>query len=141
MPTHRSLNKLEFKAHMSIHNYTSVSPREEKLDVPAYTRDRFGKIHPLSGNDLRLCLVGRQVFMGTALLLASLAALPAAFADALIGPVGKKGPNVQVSSTDPEVDSIDNWLDRQGERPIFYDDGSMAMGFNEDGDPNVSHRF
>src|SRR5262245_33911698 len=46
MTTHRSLNKLEFKAHMSIHNMKEVEEGEAH-DLNA-TRDRFGKKHQLS---------------------------------------------------------------------------------------------
>lgn len=46
MTTHRSLNKLEFKAHMSIHNLVEVVP-EKKPQTGHYTRDRFGKVLPL----------------------------------------------------------------------------------------------
>jgi hypothetical protein len=41
MTTHRSLTKLERKAHMSIHNTAEV--RDENAPEMAYTRDRFGK--------------------------------------------------------------------------------------------------
>lgn len=44
MSTHRSLNKLEFKAHMSIHNFVEVNDSEEPKDENS-TRDRFGKKH------------------------------------------------------------------------------------------------
>lgn len=46
MATHRSLNKLERKAHMSIHNHLDVV--EEPVLVSSYTRDRFGKKHDIS---------------------------------------------------------------------------------------------
>lgn len=42
MSTNRSLNKLEFKAHMSIHDKVVVSDDAQKLES-SYTRDRFGK--------------------------------------------------------------------------------------------------
>ena len=46
MPTKRSLNKMEFKAHMSIHDSTEVKD-EEIQEERHYTRDRFGKKHAL----------------------------------------------------------------------------------------------
>ena len=46
MTTHRSLNKLEFRAHMSIHDKVAVS--EEGSQGPHYTRDRFGKTQRVS---------------------------------------------------------------------------------------------
>ena len=41
MPTQRSLNKLERKAHMSVHNTVNVAD-DDKPGL-RYTRDRFGK--------------------------------------------------------------------------------------------------
>ena len=41
MVTHRSLNKLERKAHMNIHNTVEVTGNES--DAKSFTRDRFGK--------------------------------------------------------------------------------------------------
>ncbi len=46
MAAHRSLNKLERKAHMSIHNHLDVA--EESALVSSYTRDRFGKKHDVA---------------------------------------------------------------------------------------------
>ena len=43
MTTHRSLNKLEFKAHMNIHNVMEVADDECSEKWLSYTRDRFGK--------------------------------------------------------------------------------------------------
>ena len=50
MATIRSLNKLEFKAHMSIHNSAEVK-EEEAHEAQQFTRDRFGKKHALSSED------------------------------------------------------------------------------------------
>lgn len=41
MTTHRSLNKLERKAHMNIHNTVEVT--DEDKSAKTFTRDRFGK--------------------------------------------------------------------------------------------------
>ena len=43
MVTRRSLNKLERKAHMSIHNTKEVKDGDEPLS--SFTKDRFGKKH------------------------------------------------------------------------------------------------
>ncbi len=43
MTMHRSLNKLERKAHMSIHNFAEWTESEEP--VAGYSQDRFGKKH------------------------------------------------------------------------------------------------
>lgn len=45
MVTRRSLNKLERKAHMSIHHTKEVKEEEEQLS--SFTRDRFGKKHKI----------------------------------------------------------------------------------------------
>lgn len=50
MATIRSLNKLEFKAHMSIHNTTEVLDASEVGDVNS-TRDRFGKKHEIKPDE------------------------------------------------------------------------------------------
>jgi len=43
MVTRRSLNKLERKAHMSIHHTKEVKDGDESLS--SFTKDRFGKKH------------------------------------------------------------------------------------------------
>ena len=43
MSAKRSLNKLEFKAHMNIHNTMPVADIQEVESALSYTRDRFGK--------------------------------------------------------------------------------------------------
>ena len=46
MTTHRSLNKMERKAHMNIHDVKDVADDEAEKPAKAnYTRDRFGKKH------------------------------------------------------------------------------------------------
>ena len=47
MTTHRSLNKLERRAHMSIHNKVEVPEAGEPRQT-SYARDRFGKKHGIS---------------------------------------------------------------------------------------------
>lgn len=141
MPTHRSLNKLEYKAHMSIHNTIDVLAAEEGgVDTSSYTRDRFGKKHDLSDGDNRLRLVGRHVFLGSALVLALFSGVAAQADTSALGAIQKKGPNVQVSSSDPEVRSVDSWMNKD-DKPVIYQDGSSTVGFNEDGDPSMSTRF
>ncbi len=46
MTTHRSLNKLEKRAHLSLHAMVDVTG-DELPDSGGFTRDRFGKRHPL----------------------------------------------------------------------------------------------
>ena len=47
MTTHRSLNKLERKAHMNIHFIKDVAEDEEAKVKLHYTRDRLGKKHEI----------------------------------------------------------------------------------------------
>lgn len=49
MTTHRSLNKLERRAHMSIHNTLEVTG--ENHNELSYTRDRFSKKQTVSVDD------------------------------------------------------------------------------------------
>ena len=143
MSTYRSLNKLEFKAHMSIHNFVEV-PEEELHESRAFTRDRLGKKHLLAdkNGDSR---IGNLRKKPPVLALALLCVWGgAAHADASVsenGFVRKKGPNIQVSSSDPEVHSVDSWMNKNDDKPVLYQNGSASVGFNEDGDPNVSTRF
>ena len=131
MATHRSLNKLEFKAHMSIHNFVEVLEGEVH-ESKAFTRDRLGKKHLLSdeNGDSRVGNLRKKV----AVLAVALVCLIASSADA-------KGPNTQISSEDPEVRSVSGWMNDNDPRPTFYQSGSTQAGFNEDGDPSVSTRF
>ena len=131
MSTHRSLNKLEFKAHMSIHNFVEV-PEGEVHESTAFTRDRFGKKHLMTDENGDKRVVGRAK---KALIL--MAALFFLRAGALYA-----NPNTQVSSTDPEIRSVHSWMNQDDAKPpTFYQNGSTSMGFNDDGDPNVSTRF
>ena len=50
MTTHRSLTKLERKAHMSIHNKVEITD-EITSEEKSLTRDRFGKKHKIKEND------------------------------------------------------------------------------------------
>ena len=142
MATHRSLNKMEFKAHMSIHNFVDV-PEGERHESSAFTRDRLGKKHLLAdeSGQPRLGKLRKKTAIFTALfLLAPMGALWAG-EDREAQFVRKKGPNIQVTSSDPEVHSVDNWMNRNDPKPEIFNNGSQAVGFNEDGDPNVSTRF
>ena len=143
MSTYRSLNKLEFKAHMSIHNFVEV-PEEELHESRAFTRDRWGKKHLLAdkNGDPRIGnLRKKPAILALAFLFLWAGALQAAEMASENGLVKKKGPNVQVSSSDPEVHSVDSWMNKDDDKPVIYKNGSASVGFNEDGDPNVSTRF
>ena len=143
MVTHRSLKKLEFKAHMSIHDVVAV-PEGEFHEATAFTRDRLGKKHRLvdeDGNRHVRDLRKKAVIISIALFLACPGPLQAANRDGQREFLKKRGPNVQVTSADPEVHSVDSWINKDDDKPVFYKNGSTALGFNEDGDPNVSTRF
>ena len=131
MPTNRSLNKLEFKAHMSIHNFVEV-PEGEAHEAKAFTRDRLGKKHLLvdENGDSRVGNLRKRP-----------AILALAFIFFLAPAAQAKGPNTQVSSNDPEVRSVSSWMNDNDRRPTFYQSGSTAIGINNDGDPNLSTRF
>ena len=50
MPTHRSRNKMERKAHMNIHDVIDVADDQAKKNnsLSRYTKDRFGKKHEVT---------------------------------------------------------------------------------------------
>ena len=50
MVTIRSRSKLERKAHMNIHDTLEVA--EERTAYASYTRDRFGKSHEISFDEI-----------------------------------------------------------------------------------------
>jgi hypothetical protein len=113
MATCRSLNKLERKAHMSLHN--TVEVMDEPGPAEAYTRDRFGKRHAVP-------------FLAVFLL----ASAPAWAAS--------KGTNVQVDSGDLEPFSLNRKTDPD-DRFKFYEKDSTSVGFNENGDPSLNLLF
>ena len=143
MATHRSLNKLEFKAHMSIHDFVAV-PEGELHEAAAFTKDRLGKKHLLvdeHGASRVGNLRKKTVALAAALFFLCLGSLEASSQEGPPELSKKKGPNVQVSNADPEVHSVDSWMNKDDDKPVFYKDASTAVGFNDDGDPNVSTRF
>ena len=137
MTTNRSLNKLEFKAHMSIHNIKEV-PEGETHEARNRTRDRFGKSHALSNEDgtSRVQVRKRRL---KALVVAVLAgSLFTGIAQA----EGKRSTDIQVGTDGLDANS---WLNQKYNQPedkfgIPLSD-STTVGFNEDGDPNVGTRF
>ncbi len=139
MATHRSLNKLEFKAHMSIHNMADV--REEECHEANYTRDRFGKNHRLAEEDGTSRLKKRSPKLGAVVALVTLS-LPVSLALADTRPVESgPGPNVRVESGD--VDEL--WANHvtSGKKEPFGlpVDEKTSVGINEDGDPSLNMRF
>ena len=137
MSTHRSLNKLEFKAHMSIHNKVSVP--DEETHESNYTRDRFGKQHRISDPN------GSSRLRRNKKKLAVLVLLPAAQLLWSFGPAAAqpgRHTNIQVESSALDDRMLDDRLNAPREdTPVFYKEGSTSVGFNEDGDPNMSMKF
>ena len=151
MATNRSLNKLEFKAHMSIHNIKEVSEGESH-EARNRTRDRFGKSHVLSNEDGSSRVQVRKS-RRIALVAAGLAgSLFAGFAwaeeaDLLAAPdhatvSGKRSTDIQVGTEGLDANSWLNQKYNQSEDKFGIPlSDSTTVGFNEDGDPNVGTRF
>ena len=139
MATHRSLNKLEFKAHMSIHNFKDVE--ESETHDSDRTRDRFGKEHRLSDHDGTPRLKRRQ---------SKLAVLAAAafFSSFFCGWACADEPAPH-SNTDIRVETegldANSWLNQKFNQPEdefgIPINESSKIGFNDDGDPNMSTQF
>ena len=138
MTTHRSLTKLEFKAHMSIHNVAEVPAESSPADVCA-TRDRFGRKH-----EIRPVPRSRKAARtGASLTLAVLLAGSIAAADEGFVPADKPA---KPRSTNMTVESDDRrplWAGDTPQEPSFAIpiDDKMALEINDDGDPNVNYRF
>ncbi len=120
MTTHRSLNKLEFKAHMSIHNTVDV-PEKESVDDTNHTRDRFGRKHKISVKDRAAVALVSICFLVVSPVLAATG-----------------GTNITVESEPLSL----NDRPAEKEKPLsFYRDGDTEIGINENGDPNLSMRY
>ena len=129
MTTHRSLNKLEFKAHMSIHNKVEVT--DGTAQDCSRTRDRFGKTHQVTETDIK----PRKSRAKKALLLLPLILFTNSFALA-----ANHNTDVQVESW-PIDELVDAKIDPPEERFAFYRDNEKSLELNEDGDPNMNMRF
>ena len=129
MTTHRSLNKLEFRAHMSIHNKLEVS--DGQIRDSNHTRDRFGKSHKISDSDIRTRV--RRVKK-------ALVFLPVAL---LAGPFAQAAhPNTDVQVQSGPIDElVDKKINPPEERFAFYRDDEKSLEINEDGEPNMNVRF
>lgn len=128
---------MEFKAHMSIHDFVSVP--EPGTGSSRYTRDRLGKTHEVRAKGAG----GRtNVTRKTAAALAALIFLPSlVFVSLAYADAQKKSTNVQVDSRDLEPFSMDDRIGKREQKPQFYKDEEKTIGINDDGDPNVSMRF
>ena len=133
MATHRSLNKLEFRAHMSIHNMTDVFVEEERGSY--WTRDRFGKNHGILEEDGKSRLWRPRTLMAMAMIAGSIFFVaPSAWATH--------------SSTDMKVESdgfdehvLDEKLNPPDENLTFYKKDDTSVALDDDAVPNMSTRF
>lgn len=138
MTTKRSLNKLERKAHMNIHNTMEVVEGEMHPDA-CYTRDRFGKKQEINKDSRPFRLRPNKV-SAAALLLLSITALTA-WADAAPAPEPKKrNTDIQIESSHEDLSFL-NQENKKKERFRFYSDQKASIDINEDGDPNLNMRF
>ena len=129
MTTHRSLNKLEFKAHMSIHNKVEVS--DGAAQDSNRTRDRFGKSHPVSEAQIR---PHRRVAKKILPLLAFV------LLNDSLALAAHRNTDVQVESG-PIDELVDKKMDPPEEKFAFYRDDDKSLELNEDVDPNMNMRF
>lgn len=150
MTTHRSLNKLEFKAHMNIHNLKDVEETEAH-DLNA-TRDRFGKKHQLSEPNGASRIVRRKRKLPIVVLTALCGSLlgACAFAEELRPPEDASQTNSTVHrNTDIRVETegldANSWLNQKFNQPEekfgIPVDENTAIGINDDGDPNMAMSF
>jgi hypothetical protein len=130
MTTHRSLNKLEFKAHMSIHNMTEVAETSgESLEAQNWTRDRFGKSHFVSdaqGNSRLWRPAASALALGLFL-----------FTSAYAGP----NTDVSVESESFEKRVLGYELEPEDEPITFYRDGDTSLILNDDVQPQMNVEF
>ena len=137
--THRSLNKLEFKAHMSIHNKVEVSEGEAH-DVN-YTRDRFGRKQRVSGPDgiTRIRDRKKVIFL---FLVTAFAGMLSMEKCAYSGEKPHRSTDVKVESSSVDEAFLNQKIDNAPEEKLtVYKDGDKSVSLNEDGDPNMSLRF
>lgn len=139
MTTHRSLNKLEFKAHMSIHNKAEVPETEEREGN--YTHDRFGKKHCVNESDGSSRIRRKKRGTIVPLFLLSVGSLTAPHTLGAAEATAKDRLHVAVESQ-PLDELMANDRTTTPEEPFaFFRDKDTSIGLNEDGDPNMSVRF
>ena len=148
MATNRSLNKLEFKAHMSIHNKVAVP--DEEAHASSYTRDRFQKKHLISNDDGSSRLPDRRAAVRRAkksmLVLAIFAAAHIFLQAQTTMAAPGRNTDIRVESSELGETDLDARLNshmgysKDEKFGIFMND-STALDFNEDGDPNLRMRY
>ena len=133
MATHRSLNKLEFKAYMSIHNMTEVSI--EEMQGSHWTRDRFGKNHGILEEDGRSRLWNSKSTAVTTMI-AGLMLFVASSAWA-----GHSSTDIKVESEGFDEHVLDEKLNPPEGHLTFLRDGDMSVELDDDANPNMNVRF
>ena len=138
------MNKMEFKAHMSIHDVVDVKDQESQGSN--FTRDRFGKNHRLQNEDgssriQRSRRKGGHPVIKKALVWAlALSSVVSARAFAESSSPGRNT-DIQVESTDFNDLLSDNKMDPPREKFGLPIDDYTYVELNEDGDPNLNLRF
>ena len=138
MSTNRSLNKLEFKAHMSIHDKVAVP--DEETHESNYTRDRFQKKHRIAESDGSSRI--RRAKKGLAVLVL-LPAVQLLLHPGVLAAEAGRNTNIRVDSSELEQRDLDSYLRVDADEDKFGIpvNESTALDFNEDGDPNLRMRY
>lgn len=132
MTTKRSLNKLEWKAHMSIHNTMEVNEHGEVHPDACFTRDRFGKKQEVRKADHSF---RRRAPKVAAFWLFFTITLSVGFkAEA-------RNVNVRMESEERKDLSFINEEKKREERVTFFKDDNAAIDINSEGEPNLNMRF
>ena len=140
MGTHRSLNKLERKAHMNIHSTVEVTGNE--MDAKCFTRDRFGKRQALQKNDGQKNNMFMKRYLAGVFLIGLCFAASLAVAEETDDHFSShKSTNITVSSSDLEPFSLNKKTESEEKRPTFYSDDKANIDINENGDPNLNMHF
>jgi hypothetical protein len=136
MTTHRSLNKLERRSYMNIHNVAEVTDSEKPRETRT-TRDRFGKVHGIPGGPAakRGKMFTKPVL---SVFLASFAFLSMSVPSLSAAEI-RKGPNVTVDSS--ELELFGPAPEKESDRFVFYEDEKMVFGINDDAQADVGMPF
>ena len=137
MTTHRSLNKLEYRAHMNIHEIKEVG--ENETHEADYTRDRFGKKHFLADKHGNRRIQAFRKILTVLVLVQCFFFFFGVLADTDPAPVQKLHLNVPVESED--FGSIFNKPVKRKRKFEIPLNESTALGINSDGDPTVNRSF
>ena len=118
---------------MSFHNTVEV-----KDEARPYTRDRFGKKHSIDNilenmkltNEKKLI---KKILAGVLFLII--------FGGPMVWAEGVKKTNISIDSTDLGPLSINDKIKTKQDKPTLALDENVALGLDDDGNPNVGMRF